>query len=133
MHVDTEIPILLVVEDLIFLSKIRQTATLVDARIEVVAPAGLVQRLSEGPAAAVICDLNYRNGLALSAIRDLKDSAAGRLVSVIGFVSHVQTDLMASAEEAGCDVVMARSSFTKQLPQLLSQYSQRGAGSTPPA
>jgi hypothetical protein len=40
-------------------------------------------------------------------------------VQVMGFLSHVQTDLAAAAHEAGCDFVLARSAFAQQLPQLL--------------
>ncbi|MGH9403454.1 MAG: response regulator [Terriglobia bacterium] len=114
-------PVLVIVEDLIFLSKIQQTAKLVNAEIEVVLPANLMQRLTQGPAAVVICDLNYRAGLALEAIRELKHSPELRLILVIGFLSHVQADLATAAREAGCDTVMARSAFVKQLPQLLTQ------------
>lgn len=117
---DTLMPILIVVEDLIFLSKIQQTAKLVDVAIEVVAPGALAERLTQGPVPAILCDLNYRQGLALDAIRRLKENR--QPVPVIGFLSHVQADLAAAAREAGCDVVMARSAFSQQLPQLLVQY-----------
>ena len=47
-------PVLVMVEDLIFLSKIQQTAKLMNAEIEVAAPAHRVERLSQSPASAVI-------------------------------------------------------------------------------
>jgi hypothetical protein len=44
----------------------------------------------------------------------------GRIgVPVIGFASHVDRDLMASARAAGCGTVLARSAFFSRLGQLL--------------
>jgi hypothetical protein len=42
-------------------------------------------------------------------------------VPTVGFLSHVQRDLAVAAREAGCDRVMARSAFTKDLPTILSE------------
>jgi len=41
-------------------------------------------------------------------------------VPVVGFFSHVQTELQRRAEEAGFDHVLTRSAFTKRLPEILS-------------
>jgi hypothetical protein len=38
----------------------------------------------------------------------------------IGFGSHVDTELLDAAKNAGCDEVLARSAFFSQLPELLS-------------
>jgi DNA-binding NarL/FixJ family response regulator len=122
-------PILVAVEDLIFLSKIQQTAKLVDVAIETVAPGALAERLGQGPASAIVCDLNGL--LALDAVRWLKENRPS--VPVIGFLSHVQADLATAAREAGCDVVMARSAFSQQLPRLLLHYRGDAAALTPSA
>ncbi len=42
-------------------------------------------------------------------------------VKTVGFLSHVQKDLAVAAKEAGCDRVMARSAFTKDLPKILAE------------
>ena len=39
--------------------------------------------------------------------------------SIIGFLSHVQGDLKQKAHEVGCDMVLPRSAFSQNLPQLL--------------
>jgi hypothetical protein len=41
---------------------------------------------------------------------------------VIGFLSHLQGDLKAKAMEAGCDMVMPRSAFSQNLPNLLRRH-----------
>jgi DNA-binding NarL/FixJ family response regulator len=66
----------------------------------------------------VIVDLNARQG-ALEAIEQLQRS--GNPIPVIGFLSHVQTDLAERARAAGCKQVMPRSSFTANLSEILSQ------------
>ncbi|MGH9406659.1 MAG: response regulator [Terriglobia bacterium] len=120
-------PILAIVEDLIFLSKIQQTASLTNTRVEVIQPRELAERLSRGAPSAVICDLNYRAGLGLETVRAMKANPAFLAVPVIGFLSHVQADLAKQAREAGCDVVMARSAFASQLPRILREYATMDA------
>ena len=41
---------------------------------------------------------------------------------MIGFVSHVQTELKQRAKEIGCDTVVARSVFAQNLPAILEGY-----------
>ncbi|HEX5482553.1 MAG TPA: response regulator [Terriglobia bacterium] len=118
--------IVAVVDDLIFVSKIQQTATLVGVRVEMVALGKL--ELPENAVAAIILDLNHRSGRAIEILRALKEDSSTQGIPVIGFLSHVQADLAAAAREAGCDVLMARSAFTAQLPQLLRKYGGQEIG-----
>jgi CheY-like chemotaxis protein len=112
-------PILTVVDDLIFLSKIQETAHQVGAPLEIVDPGKVVARIAEFAVHSVILDLNHRSGKAVELARAIKGNPATHGVQVLGFLSHVQGDLAAAAREAGCDVVLARSAFVQQLPQLL--------------
>jgi hypothetical protein len=57
-------------------------------------------------------------------LREVKSDEATREISTIGFLSHVQKDLAVAAREAGCDRIVARSAFTRDLPKIL-------AGDTP--
>ena len=115
--------ILAAVEDLIFLSKIQQTARLAGVEIEVVAPERLHNQLSDPRVRAAILDLNHCSGSAVDAIRAVKSDGATRHVRIVGFLSHVQGELAAAAREAGCDLVLARSAFSQQLPQVLRQLA----------
>ena len=115
--------ILTAVEDLIFLSKIRQTAQLAEVEIETVDLRQVHDRLSRPGVRAVIFDLNHRSGSVVEVIRLLKLGSATNHIRLVGFLSHVQGDLAAAAREAGCDVVMARSAFSQHLPQLLRQLA----------
>lgn len=115
--------ILVLVEDLIFLSKIRETAKLLNIELSVIPPAKLEESLASGAVSVVICDLNFPGGRALEAVRAMKRDEVLRSVPVLAFVSHVQAELATAAREAGCDVVMARSAFSLRLPEILRDYS----------
>jgi DNA-binding NarL/FixJ family response regulator len=65
----------------------------------------------------VIVDLNARSQ-PLQTIEKLRQ--ARKDIRVVGFLSHVQTELAAQAQAAGCDEVLPRSSFTQNLAAILS-------------
>jgi CheY-like chemotaxis protein len=115
--------IMVVVEDLIFLSKIQQTAKLLGVAIETASPEQVAVQL-DGDVGAVILDLNHRSGRAVELLREMKSDPATRPVAVIGFLSHVQAELARQAREAGCNLLMARSAFTQKLPELLQRYAR---------
>jgi len=116
---------LAIVDDLFFLSKIQQTAKLLGVRVEQVTPVKLAERAAQIPVRGVILDLNYRSDSALDTLRAIKADARIGATPVIGFLSHVQTDLAAAAREAGCDLVLARSTFSQKLPELLHDWVGR--------
>ena len=117
-------PILVAVEDLIFLSKIRHTAHQVGVAIEPVEIGKIKERLLQSPSRAVIVDLNHRSGKAVEAARAIKSDPATSQVFVLGFLSHVQADLAREARRARLDAVMARSAFSQQLPALLRKLAE---------
>jgi len=69
----------------------------------------------------IIFDLNNVNAKPLTLIPKLK-SRLKKGTSIIGFLSHVQGDLKQKAHEAGCDMVLPRSAFSQNLPQLLRRH-----------
>jgi CheY-like chemotaxis protein len=115
--------IVLVVEDLIFLSRIQETARRLGVPVETSDPAGLRKSLEIEVPRAIILDLNHRSGQALPILDWLKKKGAMTYVPVVGFLSHVQSDLAKAAREAGCDQVLARSAFSERLPQLLRELA----------
>ncbi len=115
--------ILAVVEDLLFLSKIQQTAQHLGVAVESAQPADLPKLAIEYVPTALIIDLNHRSGKALEVLHTLKSDLKTKDLTVIGFVSHVQNDLIAAARDAGCDLILARSAFASQLPNLLQRFS----------
>jgi hypothetical protein len=50
----------------------------------------------------------------------MKDDAALADIPTVGFVSHVDADLIETARQAGIEV-LARSAFTERLPEILAR------------
>ena len=113
--------ILAAVEDLLFKSKISETAS--QLGIEAIfprSPRRLLEAMHESPPDLLVLDLNSARFEPLTLLEDMSSDEATRDVPTVGFLSHVQKDLAVAAREAGCDRVVARSAFTKDLPQILA-------------
>jgi CheY-like chemotaxis protein len=114
--------IVALVEELFFLTKIRESAKAVG--VLVVTPnSASSAAIAELKPQAIFLDLNSRAPSGPDWIRLLKADPLTRKIRIIGFVSHVQEDLITAARAAGCDSVMARSAFAHQLPNLLRNLS----------
>jgi CheY-like chemotaxis protein len=72
--------------------------------------------------AVLIIDLNGTSVDALELISALKSDPETSGIELIGYVSHVQVDVKQAAQDRGCDVVVARSAFSQNLPSILSRY-----------
>lgn len=112
------------VDDLFFASKIRGTAEQLNVTVEFAKRAETLFDLAKAETPdLIILDLNSEKLAAVALARDLKADETLRRVPLVGFLSHVQTDLRREAEEAGVERVMPRSAFTKFLPQILTGES----------
>jgi CheY-like chemotaxis protein len=113
------------VEDLFFLSKIQATGQKMNVKVEFVKnEKELTDRMKsngEEKPSLIIFDLNNANAKPLTLIPKLK-SKLKKGTSIIGFLSHVQGDLKQKAHEVGCDMVLPRSAFSQNLPQLLRRH-----------
>ena len=78
-----------------------------------------LERAKSQPSVIVI-DLNCTSIDPVRLIGELKSSPELKGISLLGFVSHVQADLKQKAQEAGCDMVLARSAFSNNILQILS-------------
>jgi len=67
----------------------------------------------------VIFDLNSSRLDPMSVIAAMKTDPELRTVKTLGYVSHVDSDAIAAARQAGIDQVLARSAFTAQLGTIL--------------
>ena len=123
---DAPVRIYCFIEDLFFLAKIQEAARKVGVKVAFVkADKDIVSRLADVPEGSrpslIVFDLNNVSAKPLTLIPRLK-SKLKRGTSVIGFLSHLQGDLKAKAVEAGCDMVMPRSAFSQNLPNLLRRH-----------
>jgi len=98
------------VNDLLFTSKIRETATQLGLDVQAVrAPA----EVAAATAAARFLIVDLRRPDALAAL-----DAAAPAAKKIGFVDHERTDIMEAARARGC-VALAKGKFSSDLPRLL--------------
>jgi PleD family two-component response regulator len=113
--------VLAAVEDLLFRSKISETAS--SLGIEAAFPRNprrLLEAIHDSPPDLLILDLNSARFEPLALLQTMRSEEAIADIPTVGFLSHVQKDLAVAAREAGCDRVLARSAFTKDLPQILT-------------
>jgi CheY-like chemotaxis protein len=113
------------IEDLFFMAKIQETARKLNVKVEFVKSdkdlMEKIQQNGEEKPSLIIFDLNNAGVKPLTLIPKLK-SKLKKGTSIIGFLSHVQGDLKQKAHEVGCDMVLPRSAFSQNLPQLLRRH-----------
>ena len=104
-------------DDLFFQMKLAETAKHLGLEVKVASNADSLLQLLDPLPRLVIVDLNARSA-PLDAVQRLR--LAQPSLRIVGFLSHVQTDLAAQASAAGFDEVMPRSKFSMNLPQILA-------------
>ena len=104
------------VDDLLFQMKLAETAKQLGVEVKVATNGEAFLGLMASEPKLVIVDLNARSQ-PIAAIEKLRQTRKD--VRVVGFLSHVQTELAAQARAAGCDEVLPRSSFTQNLATIL--------------
>ena len=112
--------IIAAVDDMFFASKISATADALGIAIKfhrqlesVVAAAG------EQSPALILVDLHNEKIDPLELARRLQANDSLQAIPLLGFFSHVQTDLQQAALAAGYDQVIPRSVFSRDLAQIL--------------
>jgi CheY-like chemotaxis protein len=110
-----------IVEDLFFASKIRGTAEELGVTIRFARNIDAVLEIARrDQPSLIICDLHLQKVDPIELAKKLKEEEELRSIPLLGFFSHVQTELKRAAEEAGFDQVMPRSAFSKSLGEIIS-------------
>ncbi|HLW54009.1 MAG TPA: hypothetical protein VKW06_14320 [Candidatus Angelobacter sp.] len=141
---DAPTRIFALVDDLFFLAKIQEVSRKLNVKVEFIksekdlgekvdagksegasdaAPEGETANgnHSDDKPSLIIVDLNSNSIKPIPTISKLR-AKFKKSTSIVGFVSHVQGDLKVKAQEAGCDVVMPRSAFSQNLPNILRRH-----------
>ncbi|MEP6961158.1 MAG: response regulator [Acidobacteriota bacterium] len=114
-----------VIDDLFFTVKIHAAAKRCGLPITFVkSEVDALLQARESPV-LIILDLNCTAVDQLHLIAALKAQPETKSIPILAFVAHVQGELKVQAQKAGCDMVLARSAFSQNLPQLLQRYSSR--------
>jgi CheY-like chemotaxis protein len=112
--------VLAIIDDLLFTVKIADAAKRNGLPVQFVkSEQDALAALADKPM-LVILDLNANSVDPVALIPRVKEQ--GR-IPIIAFVSHVQGELKQKAHEAGADMVMARSAFSTNLPQILKRHA----------
>jgi CheY-like chemotaxis protein len=112
------------IDDLFFVAKIQEISRKLNVKVEFVkSDKDIAEKTenSEEKPSLIIVDLNSNSIKPLPVITKMR-SKYKKSTSIVGFVSHVQGDLKVKAQEAGCDVVMPRSAFSQNLPNILRRH-----------
>jgi CheY-like chemotaxis protein len=116
--------IIAAVDDMFFASKIRAVAE--ELKIDVRFARNLDSVLSganETRPALIVVDLQSQKINAIELAKALKADAALKDIPLLGFLSHVLTDLQQAAIQNGFDTVIPRSVFSRDLAAILSGES----------
>ncbi|HEX7332604.1 MAG TPA: hypothetical protein VF290_13960 [Pyrinomonadaceae bacterium] len=116
--------VIAVVDDMFFASKIRAVAEAVGVEISFPrSKEAVLQKVQETKSRLVIVDLHNQKIDPNELARELPG------VRLLGFFSHVQTDLQRNAIEAGFEEVIPRSVFARDLPKILATDNTEKHGS----
>ena len=126
--------ILCIVDDLLFSVKISTAAKALAVPVLFErSPDMVLPRIREKQPSLVIFDLNSAKLRPLETIAQIKADPALADIRTLGYVSHVQTDVINAARSAGIDEVLARSAFSEHLGQILSSPPATTPASPEPA
>ena len=114
-------PVVAVVDDMIFKSKIRGAAEAIG--VEVSFPRTKESAISaarEKSPQTIVVDLQNGRVDVLEFAREMKADEQLREIRLVGFFSHVEVQLRKDALEAGYDRVVPRSEFSRYLAEILA-------------
>ena len=108
-------PVILAVRDLVFRSKILAAAERLGATVKIV-PRGtpLEQAARDHGPGTLVVDLGEPG--VVEQVQAAKGAGATR---VVGFLGHLQADLMEASRRAGVDEVLTRGQFVQRLDEIL--------------
>jgi CheY-like chemotaxis protein len=121
-------PVLAVISDLLFRSKIDDAARRAGVPLRIAKTIEQLDRhLGNATPAVVLMDLEM-DGLDTQAMLErLRATPAAVNVPVIGFAGHTNVEVIHAARAGGVQV-MARSAFVAQLPALMDRIAAHGRG-----
>ena len=114
--------VLAVLSDLMFTVKIQDAAKRAGMDVTFVTSRENALKQARLSPSVIILDLNDNSVNALELIGTLKGDPETSAIELVGYVSHVQVDLKQAALDKGCNLVVARSAFSQNLPSILNRY-----------
>jgi CheY-like chemotaxis protein len=128
MNKTTPPPVLVVITDLLFRSKIDDAARRAGVPLRVAKSVEQLDRHLGGAAPAVVLmDLEMEGLDSAGMLARLRANQGTTHVPVIGFAGHTNVEVIHAARANGVQV-MARSAFVAQLPAMMERIAAHGRG-----
>jgi PleD family two-component response regulator len=115
--------VLAVVSDLFFSVKLSEAAKRNGLALEFVKDAKEVLEKAKAKPSLIVFDLNFEMVHPLKLIAHLKANSETKGISLIGYLSHIQGELKVQAQQAGCDMVLARSALSQNMSQIFKRHA----------
>ena len=113
---------LMLCDDLIFFSRVSGAARAKGLSVRMVRSAAeLLAAAKSAPPAGVIVDV-HNPGLDLPALLASLKEVCPAMPRVIAYGSHVEAEVLRAARAAGCDRVLPRSQFVKELEEKIGEW-----------
>ena len=120
--------VIALVDDLMFLSRIREAARGHDVEVKGARTAADAVAGARAGARLVIMDLDSPRLPVAAALAELRGEPSLAGLPVVGFFSHVEAQRGREAAAAGCTTVLPRSAFVQKLGALLAQAASAVGG-----
>lgn len=118
--------VLVVMSDLLFRSRIDDVARREGVPLRAAKSMPQLERhLANGTPALAIVDLEEEMLTPADAIRRLRALPDGAAFPIVGYAGHTNIEAIRAGRAAGATVVLARSAFTAQLPELMARAAER--------
>jgi CheY-like chemotaxis protein len=109
-------------DDLIFFSRVSGSARAAGLAVRMVrTPAELIAAARAEPPRGVILDL-HNPGLDLPALLAELKEACPAMPRVTAYGAHVEAAALRAARDAGCDLVLARSKFVREVEEKIGEW-----------
>jgi CheY-like chemotaxis protein len=116
--------ILVVVDDLLFPSKISTAAKAAGVELAVAtSPDVALEKARGARPSAILLDLDSARTRPIDLLKQLALDPALADVPTLGFVSHVHAEVIRDARAAGIGEVLARGAFAQSLPDIIRRLA----------
>ena len=124
--------ILVVATNLFFLPRVQNMAAPSGCETrQVMTVDRLHQEMADGETVLVLVDLEADTEFWGEAVRTVLASGDAR-PQVVGYGGHTNTAMLQRAEEVGCDMVLTKGQFSRDLAKLIGEAAQSGTPSQTP-